>query len=80
MAQRAAYVILNAAYLDAFWCPLSRAGGVTGTMYYTESSKISNHADCQCRDSTSFPAQRRRPPGAGGAAGEAAANPAKLAA
>ena len=48
-----------------------------------ESSKISNHADCQCRASTSLLAQRRRPPrrrGAGAAAGEAAANPPKHAA
>ena len=47
----------------------------------SESSKISNHADCQCRVSTSLLAQRRRAPGsAAAAAGEAAANPPKRAA
>ena len=46
-----------------------------------ESSNTSNHADCQCRVSTSLLAQRRRPPRrAGAAAGEAAANPPKNAA
>ena len=45
-----------------------------------ESSKTSNHADCQRRAATSLLAQRRRAPRGGAAAGGPAANPPKHAA